>query len=142
MNTNFHSQTILNFLKTQILGVVSTIDSQTSKPESALVAFSETDNLEIIFGTFNDTRKVPNILKNPHISFVVGFGDVTVQYEGTAKFTEGEEEKKCRDTHLAKNPASKKYAFDPKQRFLKVSPTWIRYSDLSSTPETIFEISF
>src|SRR4051812_31706743 len=107
-------QKILSFIKTQMLGVVSTVD-RSNKPESAIVAVSETENLELIFGTSSESRKFANIAGNPSVSFVVGWGPITIQYEGTARLTEGKEALECQEMHLAKNPASKKFASDPKQ---------------------------
>ena len=133
---------VLEFIKMQKLGVLATIDVSGQKPESAVAAFSETENLELIFGTFYNTRKFPNLLKNPQISFVIGWDDFTVQYEGVAKLTEGEEMEMCRKIHLTKNPSSKKYAFEVEQRFFKVTPQWLRFSDFSVTPEQVFEIEF
>lgn len=142
-NENEIKNKILTFLKTQTLGVMATNNVEGGgAPESAIVAFSETDKLELIFGTFNNTRKYANLKKNLNISFVIGEGDVTVQYEGKAEEASGETLKKCRNIHVLKNPPSKKYAFDEQQRFFKVTPHWIRYSDLSSTPEEVFEIRF
>lgn len=131
---------ILNFIKKQVVGIVSTINSENNKPESAVVAFSETDNLELIFGTFNDTRKYKNLQSNNRVAFVIGWDDITVQYEGVVEELSGEQAEKSRNIHLAKNPGSKKYAFDEKQRFFKITPTWIRYSDFNYDPEKVLEI--
>lgn len=139
---NEQKQKILEFLKTQILGIVSTIDYREARPESAVVAFSETEELEIIFGTFNDTRKFRNLEHNPAVAFVIGWESVTVQYEGIAKISSGKEVDECRNILLQKNPKSNKFAFDERQRFIKVSPRWIRYSDFSVNPENVFEVSF
>ena len=133
---------ILDFLKSQTICVVATIDAQNNKPESAVVAFSETKNLEIIFGTFIDTRKFKNLLNNPNIAFTIGWEDITIQYEGIARLAEGAVEEDLRNIHLAKNPASKKYAFHENQKFFKITPKWIRYSDFSFDPEKIFEVTF
>jgi len=133
---------ILEFLKSQTICVVATIDAENNRPESAVVAFSETKNLEIIFGTFSNTRKFINLLKNSNIAFTIGWEDISIQYEGVARLVEGSGEEECRNIHLAKNPASKKYAFHENQKFFKVTPKWIRYSDFSFDPEKVFEVAF
>ncbi len=135
-------QKVLDFIKTKIHGVISTVDLESNKPESAVVAFSETDNLELIFGTFNDTRKYKNLQSNNNTSFVIGWDDITVQYEGMVKELHRGDMENARNNHLAKNPSSKKYAFDEKQRYFKITPKWIRYSDFNFDPEKVFEISF
>ncbi len=134
-------QQILEFIKSQMLCTIATVDAN-GNPECATVAFSEKDNLGLVFGTFNDTRKFQNIQNNPHVAFAISNDDITVQYEGVATLAEGKMEYECRATHLRKNPSSKKYAVDIKQRFFEVAPRWIRYSDISVTPEKIFEIIF
>src|SRR3982750_3421694 len=81
------NQTILEFLKTQPMAAISTIAPESLQPESALIAFTQTDELEIIFETFLDTRKWRNLQQNPHVSLVIGWDTkryLTVQYEGVA----------------------------------------------------------
>ena len=134
---------ILEFIQQNRLAVVSTIDSIESKPEAALVAYSETENLELIFATFSDARKYENLQKNQKVALVIGGWDedITVQYEGVAIELEGADVEEYRKIHLAKNPESEGYAYDEKQRYFKITPTWIRYSDLTKEPPEIFEIS-
>lgn len=143
MNDNYiNNKKILDFIKKQKLAVISTINKE-SNPQSGVIAFAETDHLELIFGTFNNTRKYTNLLSHPHVSFVIGWNEeekITIQYEGIAKEVKDQELEKCREIHLHKNPASKKYAFHPLQRFFLVKPMWIRYSNLSSNPEEIVEL--
>ena len=133
---------VLDFLKTQTLGVISTIDAKKNMPESAVVAFAETENLELIFGTFNDTRKYKNIQTNARVAFVIGWQGITVQYEGEAHEASASLSSRYRDIQLAKNLGSKKYAFHDQQRYFKITPRWIRYSDFSFDPEKIFELTF
>ncbi len=137
-----HKQLIRDFLQTQLLAVIATVDEKNNKPEAALVGFSETDHLEIIFGTFNDTRKFKNLQTNPHVSFVISSDMVTVQYEGVAKMAEGTEIEEYRDIHLTKNPRAQKVSHHLKQQFFKVTPTWIRYTNVSTKPPQIFEVTF
>lgn len=132
---------VRTFLASQLLCVVSTMGAD-GTPESALVAFSETPDLDIVFGTSHDARKYANLTSNPHVSFVIGFGKTTLQVEGIARMATGEEEERCRTIHTTKNPASLKYAHDPKQRFFVTRPTWMRLTDTSTHPPTIGELRF
>lgn len=129
------------FLASQLLCVVSTVGEDGS-PQSAFVAFSESPELEMTFGTFADSRKFANVLRDPRVSIVVGGDDKTVQIEGVARVATGDEESRARARHLAKNPGSEKYAHDPRQRFVVVTPTWMRYTDYSTDPDTIEESRF
>ncbi len=140
---NEKRKTILDFLHGHKLGVIATLNQEKGKPEAALVAFSETDNCELIFGTFADTRKYTNLQKNPQVAFVIGLDDeedITLQYEGAAREVFNGELKECQKIHVLKNPSSEKYAYDEKQRFFRVTPNWIRYSNLSSDLTVVFEI--
>ena len=135
---------ILNFLKTNNLMVLSTMNKNNT-PQSALVAFAETENLELIFGTFATTRKYQNLKHNNHVSLVIGTDEttnLTLQYEGIASEVTGKDLEQCQNHQLQKNPTSQKYASHKDQRYFKINPLWIRYSDLSKNPEEIFEIKF
>lgn len=133
---------IAAFLGTRLHGIVSTVHADGS-PEAALVAFSETPELAITFGTLDDTRKFPNLLRDPRVAFVVTDDEnLEVQFEGRARITEGEEHDRCKRQHLAKNPKSAKYADDPRQRFFIVEPTWIRFIDRTVTPSRLEELRF
>lgn len=130
---------ILEFIKKQKLAVLSTINSR-GKPQSAVLEFGDTDKLEIIFDTFPDARKYKNLKQNKHVSLVIGWDDnITVQYEGKASELEGEELEKYKKEYFRKNPKAKKWDARGVKHF-KVSPTWIRYSDLNKDPWDIFEI--
>lgn len=132
---------ILDFLKSQKHGVLSTADGS-GHPHAALVAFTETDDFEIVIGTMHDTKKFTNLQSNPNVSFTVSTDRISVQYKGVARVLVGASEQHGRSLHLAKNPASKKYSSHGKQRYVKITPSWIRYSDYEASPEQIFEITF
>src|SRR3989338_1815384 len=135
---------ILNFLKTNNLMVLSTMNKNNT-PQSALVAFAETENLELIFGTFATTRKYQNLKHNNHVSLVIGTDEttnLTLQYEGIASEVTGNEFEQCKNIQLKKNPTSKKYASHKDQRYFKITTCWIRYSDLSKNPEETLELQF
>lgn len=135
------SPTILAFLSTQTLGVVSTLGAD-GEPQSATVAFSESPDGTIVFGTFDDSRKFANILRDPRVSLVVSDDDHTVQVQGVARLTEGEDAARCRARHAAKNPSTEKFADDPRQRYFLVTPTWLRFTDYTTEPESIEERMF
>jgi nitroimidazol reductase NimA-like FMN-containing flavoprotein (pyridoxamine 5'-phosphate oxidase superfamily) len=78
---------IYDYLNKHSIGVVSTIDVNINgQPESAVVGFGQTHELEIIFRTSKKTRKYRNLYANPHIAFVIGWDHgQTLQYEGMAR---------------------------------------------------------
>lgn len=135
---------ILDYMKKVELMVISTINKE-GKPESALVGFSETRDLEIIFGTPNKTRKYTNLKSHKNVSLVIGWEldeKITIQYEGSAQEVTGKEAEKCRKLHIAKNPKREKWVHEEGEAMFKIKPKWIRYSDLSKYPREMFEVNF
>jgi general stress protein 26 len=134
------------FLKSQPMATVSTIARNSNIPESALIAFAQTDKLEIIFESFVNARKWKNLQSNPHVSLVIGWDTqvhITVQYEGVAKPIPEAERSVYINMFLAKKtPCTEKFLNDPRVRLFKVRPTWMRYSDYTNTKPLILEKSF
>src|SRR3989344_3702571 len=135
---------IMYFMQANILTIISTVDISANKPESAVIAFAQKDNFELIFGTPNTTRKYRNLQKNPNVSFVIGWDSDTgtVQYEGIAKELFGKESKLHSSVLVSKNPRSQKFVNREYQRYFLVKPTWIRILDMTKNPDETFEISF
>jgi pyridoxine/pyridoxamine 5'-phosphate oxidase len=137
-------QRIYNFVKDQKYAVVSTVN-EAGQPESALVAFSETDSLELIFATGEHTRKVQNLLLNPNVAVVIGWDPdelTTVQYEGVARVLPMEMAGEYAGIHYEKQPGSREHQDKPGECFVVISPVWARYTDFGNHPEEIFEEHF
>ena len=130
------------FIQTQMFAVVSSIWH--GAPQSATVAFTELGDFSIIFGTQNLTRKYRNLKSNALASVVIGWDEaITIQIEGEATLLLDEHEKDmCRKKHVLRHPGSAKYAFEPEQAYFKITPRWLRYTDISKEPEFSFEIEF
>lgn len=130
-----------NFLKSHPMATISTIKHGSTQPESALIAFTQTDDLEIIFETFVDTRKWSNLQSNPHVSLVIGWDTkhhITLQYEGIAELIPETKTEEYVQLFLQKNtPCTETFLRDPRVRLFKVIPTWIRYSDYTVHPDII-----
>ena len=62
---------LYSFLSERKLAVVGTI-AKDGTPQSALVGFAVTPELEIVFDTVKSSRKYPNLVANPACSFVIG----------------------------------------------------------------------
>jgi len=139
-------QVIFSFMNNHPLAVISTVDRNRDQPESALVAFSQTDDLQIVFQTQNDTRKFQNLQTNSKVSFVVGWDDVdhqTLQYEGNAEIISQSEKEYYVECFKAKDtPCGDAFLFHPKAVLFKVIPTWIRFSDYRQVKPKIIEHSF
>ncbi len=135
---------IMEFMGENILTVISTIDMDGNKPESAVIAFAQTENFELIFGTLAISRKYKNLQKNPNVSFVIGWNAETgtVQYEGTAKELSDEESPAYAQILANKNPRAGRYITKKSPRLFLVKPTWIRILDMIKNPDETFEITF
>lgn len=131
---------ILGFVKKHKIGVIATVGPD-NKPEAAVIEFGETNDLELIFDAFENSRKAQNIKQNNQVAFVIGWDeDITVQYEGEAFELRDDEFEKYQKIYLAKNPAVAKWEKVNGIKFFKVVPKWIRYSDLNVDPWDVFEI--
>lgn len=124
---------ILDFIKSQPIGVLATINAK-GTPEASSMAISQTDKLELIFQTPDTTRKYANLQHNPHVAIVFGWGQdnyITVQYEGTAReVTDQAERERLLPIHIANSADSKPYVGLPGNKFFIVTPTQIKYSDI------------
>ncbi len=144
MNIEEAKKRIMDFMKENMLTVISTVDIDGKKPESAVIAFAENESFEIIFGTKNTTRKYKNLQNNQHVSFVIGWDSEkgTVQYEGIAQELSQQESLQYSSILVAKNPRSKKFVHKQDQRYFLVKPVWIRILDMTKQPDETFEITF
>ena len=132
---------VKSFIADHKLAVLSTIHSN-GRPQSAVVGFSEIDDFDIVIGTFAGSRKYRNLQKNSAISMVIGWElGKTVQLEGNAvEITDPAEKEKCLKVHLAKIPSAVKFVSEQQERFFKIKPTWVRYTDLATDPWDVIEI--
>ncbi len=133
-------QPFLDFLKDEKYCVISTA-SPDGQPEAAWVAFSENDQLEIMIGTSDQSRKFQNLTVNPKVAIVFCFdGQSTMQYEGVAQVIADADLPPLLESHLVKQPTSARYAQDPTQKYLLIKPVWARISQ--SGPRVLEEIRF
>lgn len=140
MDESEKRELVQEFFESQMFAVVSSVWQ--GMPQSAVVAFTELEDFTIVFGTKNFTRKFRNIELNKNVSLVIGWDEaVTIQLEGIAELLDGEERARYQKKHLQKHPGSERYAELPEQRYFKITPWWIRYTDISQDPEFTFELN-
>lgn len=143
-------QEILEFLKKNPMGTISTIHADTGAPESALIAFAETNELEIIFQTFYDARKYTNLKNDSRIAFVTGWeiekiNQITFQYEGFAQELKVGTNKYNEYRKIfegKKTPCTIEFLDNPKSRIFLVTSTWFSYSDYTQEIPRIIEERF
>jgi hypothetical protein len=113
-------------------------------PQAAVVGFAVTDNCEIVFDTLASTRKARNLRADPRIAFVIGglrAGDErTVQYEGIADEPTGEELERLKQVYYSVFLDGPSRLSWPGLIYVRVRPTWLRYSDYNCDPPEIVEM--
>jgi len=137
-----NKSSVLEFLRGHRLAVEATASAE-GVPQAAVVGYAVTDRLELVFDTLASTRKANNLRGNPRVAFVVGglkkADERTVQYEGVADEPSGEELERLKRIYYDVFPDGPSRLSWPGLIYVRVRPTWIRYSDYSSDPPVIVE---
>jgi general stress protein 26 len=135
-------EALLEFMRSEKYAVQASV-SPSGVPQAAVVGIAVTDQLEIVFDTLASSRKAPNLRANPAIALVIGGtrdGDErTVQYEGMADEPTGGELERVLAVYYARFPEGPERRSWPGLIYLRVKPTWIRYSNFNSNPPEIVE---
>lgn len=135
---------LLHFLRSHRLAVQASV-SETVAPQAAVVGFAISDQFEIVFDTLASTRKAQNIRRNPKLAFVIGglkkADERTVQYEGIADEPVGEELEQLKQIYYAVFPDGPSRSSWLGLIYVRVKPTWLRYSDYNSDPPEIVELN-
>ena len=133
---------LLQFMRSEKYAVQTSVSAAGSS-QAAVVGIAVTDAFEIVFDTVASSRKASNLRANPSIAFVIGGtrdGDErTVQYEGIADEPSGAELDRVCAVYYAKFPDGRDRLAWPGLIYVRVKPTWIRYSDFGANPPEIVE---
>jgi pyridoxine/pyridoxamine 5'-phosphate oxidase len=109
-------------------------------PQAAVVGIACSDDLELVFDTLTSTRKYANLSRDPRIAFVIGWDDQTVQLEGTCDEPSGEERERVKQVYFAQLPDGHDREGWEGITWLRVRPTWIRYSDFRGAEPRIIQV--
>ena len=133
---------ILTFLRSHRWAVEATA-SPDGSPEAALVGYAVTDQLELVFDTLSSTRKATNLAANPRVAVVIGgWGDGdprTLQIEGVADLPGGTELQRLQHAYIAAFPDGPTRMSWPEITYVRITPTWMRFSDYRVLPPDIVE---
>ena len=132
------SAKLVEFIAACDLAVVSYLSAE-GTPQSAVVGFAVTPDLEIVFDTVASSRKYRNLKARPQCSVVMWSGEVTLQYEGIAEETTSDHYK---EAYFKKLPDGRDRLNWLGIAYFVVRPKWIRYSDFDARPPVIEEFSF
>jgi hypothetical protein len=135
---------LLEFLREHRLAVQASAGAA-REPQAAVVGYAVTGRFEIVFDTLASTRKMHNLRRNPKIALVIGglaAGDErTAQYEGNADEPSGEELERLKRVYYDVYPDGPSRLAWTGLVYVRVRPTWIRYSDYNADPPLIVEFS-
>jgi hypothetical protein len=120
---------LLAFLRRHRLGVQASASSS-GAPQAAVIGFAVSDDLEIVFDTLATTRKMQNLRQNGIAALVVGWDEEqTVQLEGVADEPKGAELTRLQAAYFAAWPECIAHQAWKDITYVRVRPTWARYSD-------------
>lgn len=137
-------QTIENFISKNDLAVLSYFNENTELPLSSLMTYApKGKNLELYFMTFVESRLFENLQAGLNVSLVIGLDNlVTLQYSGIAHELKKKKEIAKAIKALKEVPEIEDSdLIDPRARFFKVAPTWVRHSDFKSCPSQVIELT-
>ena len=133
---------VLRFIDQHRVGVLSVLLKDGS-PHGATVHFSHQNSPTTFFFLTDRTyKKCEALLEgNPvRASFVLGFSEdqmQTLQIDGSVRMvSEPTELATLKEIHFKKIPTAKQYEDDPDSVFLAFTPTWWRFTDYTTDPET------
>lgn len=142
-HTAMHRERLLAFLREHRLAVQASVSAD-GGTQAAVVGFAVTDRFEIVFDTLGSTRKARNLRLNPRLAIVIGglhAGDErTVQIDGIADEPTGPELERLKRAYYAIFPDGPERLSWPDLTYVRIRPTWLRYSDYNSNPPEIFEL--
>jgi hypothetical protein len=133
---------LLTFLRAHRLAVEASV-SKDGSPQAAVVGFVVSDDLELFFDTLGTSRKAANLRLDPRIALVIGWSlsDArTVQIEGVADEPKGHELARLKNLYLAAFPDGHERESLTDIAYVRVRPTWIRYSDFRGAEPSIVEL--
>ena len=136
------SRDLLEFMRRYRVAVQASVSAD-GAAQAAVVGIATTDRFEIVFDTLSSSRKAENLRRNPRIALVIGGvsdgEERTVQYEGLADEPSGDELERLKQAYYHVYPDGPSRLSWPGLIYVRLRPTWIRYSDFTATPPLIVE---
>jgi hypothetical protein len=110
--------------------------------QAAVVGVVVSDTLEVFFDTLKTSRKYVNLRRDPRVALVLGWDleeACTLQLEGLIDEPQGAELERLKQLYLAAFPDGVERQAWPDIAYLRVRPTFLRFSDFRTAPPTIVE---
>jgi hypothetical protein len=133
---------LLAFMRRHPHSVVATADAD-GAPQAAVVGVVVSDDFELFFDTIETTRKAVNLRARDRVAFVVGGPEPgaaeTVQLAGTADEPLDVDLEELKQLYFQRFPDGVARQAWKGLTYVRVRPTWLRYSDFRVDPPRILE---
>jgi len=133
---------LLSFMRQDLYAVQASV-STLGAPQAAIVGVVVSDRFEVFFDTLAGSRKAVNLRHNRAAALVIGPAAAgsqrTVQLEGVTDEPSGAELERLLELYFVRFPDGRERQAWPGITYLRVTPTWLRYSDFSVDPPEILE---
>lgn len=133
---------LVTFLRGHRLAVVSSTSFE-GEPQAAVVGIVVNERGELLFDTLATSRKCQNLRRDPRIAAVVGWDletACTLQMEGVADEPRGPELEAWKRLYFETFPEGIERQAWPDITYVRIRPTWARFSDFRTPQPTIVEL--
>ena len=128
------------FLNAHRWAVEATVTAS-GAPQAAVIGYAATEHLEIIFDTLKTSRKYQNFLTSRRMALVIGWDDAqTLQLEGDADEPKGADLDRLKARYFEVFPDGHERETWKDIVYIRVNPTWFRYSDFRVEPAKVIEV--
>lgn len=134
---------LVAFVRRHPIAVEASI-SPSGPPQAAAIGVAVSDEFQIVFDALGSSRKCRNLRRDPRISLVIGWDPdeaCTMQLEGIADEPSGDELERWKVIYFRQYPDGIDRQGWPGITYVRVRPTWVRFSDYSVTPPVIVELT-
>jgi uncharacterized pyridoxamine 5'-phosphate oxidase family protein len=132
---------LLAFMRRHPLAVEATLSLE-GAPQAAVIGVVVSDELEVFFDTLATSRKYANLKRDPRVALVMGWDldeGCTLQLEGCADEPLGDELQRLQRLYFAAFPDGVERQAWPEIAYVRVRPSWLRFSDFRTAPPAIVE---
>ena len=130
---------LLDFMRQSPYWIEVTV-APTGASQAAVVGVVVTDELELFFDTLKTTRKYRNLRRDPRMAFVMWNGECSIQYEGMASEPQDESLARLKGLYFKTFRDGPTRERQPDIAYVRVRPTWLRFSDFGGDAPRIAEL--
>ena len=133
---------VIDFITKNRVCVLAVVLSD-GTPHTATLHYSEQpEPLRLYFSTTRSSKKFTAFkeAESTQASVVIGFSEeewLTLQMNGEVRVVPAGRLTDVHQVHYQKHPDAEQYKDSPNTVFLEFTPTWWRYTDFNTDPETI-----